>query len=88
MKDWLVIPKLGNNLKKVVHWSALKKTNKHWKSKILRCGLAATVNYIWWERNKRVFQDQEQAADCLFQQINAVVGVRVSHLVPLHYRHL
>ncbi|XP_074314764.1 uncharacterized protein LOC141650096 [Silene latifolia] len=49
MLAWMNIPWVGIDLVSAFQWTAKQKHMRHWKSKWLRCSLAATVYFIWKE---------------------------------------
>ncbi|KAF7128948.1 hypothetical protein RHSIM_Rhsim10G0040700 [Rhododendron simsii] len=53
----------------LLEWFVQSVKGNSFKSKILKCSLAATVYFVWRERNLRVFQQKTVASDQVVMQI-------------------
>ncbi|XP_074296890.1 uncharacterized protein LOC141627550 [Silene latifolia] len=58
-------------------WCSSRYAKKHWKSGWFRCCLAATIYFIWQERNARIFGGKTSTIHTLATQLRFAVGTRL-----------
>ncbi|KAK9724068.1 hypothetical protein RND81_05G045600 [Saponaria officinalis] len=73
---WMSIGGRSRDLITELHWTAGHGKRKHWKTKWFRVGLAATVYFVWNERNFRVFNGVERSPASLVRIIKYFVAIR------------
>ncbi|XP_074293877.1 uncharacterized protein LOC141621059 [Silene latifolia] len=74
---WMALPTRSNDLATELNWMVHSKGRYHWKHNWRRCCLAATISYIWQQRNGRIFSGKETQPAALLEQIKNVVKIRL-----------
>ncbi|PWA53757.1 RNA-directed DNA polymerase, eukaryota, Reverse transcriptase zinc-binding domain protein [Artemisia annua] len=80
VKDKLGIQCDGMEWNEIVNWCAELCNGNTIVSVVRRIGLAASVYYIWQERNRRLFKGVQRSIDELISQFNETVKLRLLSL--------
>ncbi|XP_074277782.1 uncharacterized protein LOC141601403 [Silene latifolia] len=82
--SWMKISGRTNSLNKEMHWSANRRTRRHWKTKWFLGCLGAAVYSIWEERNARIFRGLEHSAGTIIKKIQFLVIIRLLYASKSH----
>ncbi|KAK9671865.1 hypothetical protein RND81_12G059700 [Saponaria officinalis] len=84
--QWMRIYPRTSDLISELYWTHRKGRKSHWKTSWFRCTLAATVYFLWYERNTRIFDGREHSPVQLVKEIKYVVAIRCVAYMALPYR--
>ncbi|XP_019242188.1 PREDICTED: uncharacterized protein LOC109222269 [Nicotiana attenuata] len=76
--QWQGITRTPMEWKREIQWAEGKATGNNAHAQVYRLTLACAVYYIWNERNRRVFQEQQKIVEVIVRQIAQEVAIRGS----------
>ncbi|XP_074266105.1 uncharacterized protein LOC141588570 [Silene latifolia] len=79
--QWIGMDARSNHYEQELLWIAHKNHRRHWQAQWYISCIAATVFYIWQERNSRIFRGVEHSPSHILNQLQLTVSSRLLRYV-------
>ncbi|XP_074265634.1 uncharacterized protein LOC141588077 [Silene latifolia] len=79
--QWIGMEARSNHYEQELLWIAHKNHRRHWQAQWYISCIAATVFYIWQERNSRIFRGVEHPPSHILKQLQLIVSTRLLRYV-------